>query len=300
MMETTASESVGTGLTVRRLLCRARSVLAGAGIETAALEATWLLEKVLQTSQSKLLLHQDRVLTRSEWADAELLVSRRAAREPLQYILGSQEFCGLEFDVNRAVLIPRPETELLVEEAKQVLAGRESPRVADIGTGSGCLAVSLASVVPDAVVYAVDCSSAALAVAQKNIVRHSVQNKVTPVLGDLCSPLGPMGLVGRIDVIVSNPPYISETEWDDLQPEVRDFEPRGALLAGTTGTEVHRRLLEQSWRYLSFGGWLFMEAGMGQSETICRLVRETGRYARPAVRRDAAGIGRVIRAQSLS
>jgi release factor glutamine methyltransferase len=205
-MDTIAADEVRTGVTVARQLARSRSALARAGIETAAAEASWLLETALQTTALKLALDRDRVLTRLELAGIERLVARRAAREPLQYILGSQEFCGLDFEVSPAVLIPRPETELLVEEARQVLTGRNMATIVDLGTGSGCLAITLASVVPGATVYAVDSSISALVVAERNIDRHSVQGKVTCVLGDLCTPLRSIGLAGRADVIVSNPP----------------------------------------------------------------------------------------------
>ena len=298
-MDTAISVESFTGLTIAQALARSRRVLARAGIENAAREVAWLLEKALQTTRLRLTLESDRRLIESECAKIETLIARRAAREPLQYILGSQEFCGLDFEVSPAVLIPRPETELLVEEAKQALIGKCQATVVDVGTGSGCLAVTLASVVPHTRVYALDCSASALAVAEKNAARHSLRGKVACIRGDLCEPLEFRGLVGQVDVIVSNPPYITEGEWVSLQPEVRDFEPRVALLAGTVGIEVHRRLLDQAWRYLIPGGWLFMEMGMGQSRAVCQFAMETGRYVHPTIRRDAAGIDRIVRVQSL-
>ena len=286
-------------MTVAQLVAKSCEVLARAGIETAAQEATWLLERALHTTGLKLTIERNRVVRSSELAEAETLIARRALREPLQYILGSQEFCGLDFEVSSAVLIPRPETELLVEEARQALVGRDRPIIVDIGTGSGCLAVTLGALIPGARIYAVDCSESALAVAEKNVARHSVERTVTCVLGDLCSPLEFLGLVGQVDVIVSNPPYIAEAEWPTLQPEVRDFEPRGALVAGAAGIEVHGRLLDQAWRVLVPGGSLLMEVGKGQSDTVCRVAVQTGHYAQPTVRRDAAGIDRIVRIQRL-
>jgi release factor glutamine methyltransferase len=288
-----------TCMTVGDLLNWSRRTLALAGIDTAALEATWLLEKALQTTGLKLHTERSRVLTEPECVEAEMLIARRATREPLQYILGSQEFCGLGFEVSSAVLIPRPETELLVEESCQALIGKDAAIIADVGTGSGCLAVTLAARFPSASVYAVDCSSIALAVAERNIVRHSVEGSVTWLPGDCCSPLEHIGLAGRVDVIVSNPPYIAEQEWHALQPEVRDFEPRGALVAGPTGIEMHCRLIDQAWRVLAPGGWLFMEVGKGQSHAVCRFAVQSGRYAGPTVRMDSAGIDRIVRLQSL-
>jgi release factor glutamine methyltransferase len=298
-MDVVTSTKPLTRPTVAEVLARSRQRLACAGIENDSHEAAWLLEEALRTTRLRLTLEGGRRLTESECAEVEALIGRRAGREPLQYILRSQEFCGLDFDVSPAVLIPRPETELLVEEAKQVLIGKSSATVVDVGTGSGCLAVTLASVMPDMRVYAVDCSASALAVAENNAARHSLCARIACALGDLCEPLEFMGLAGQIDVIVSNPPYITEAEWLSLQPEVRDFEPRVALVGGTDGIEVHRRLLDQAWRYLKPGGWLFMEMGRGQSQAVRQLAIATGRYAQSTVRRDAAGIDRIIRIQSL-
>jgi release factor glutamine methyltransferase len=294
-----AEPRVHAPMTVAQLLDQSRRALACAGVEAAAREATWLLEKALQTTGLKLAIERNRSLTPFEWAEAEALIARRVAREPLQYILGSQEFCALDFEVTPAVLIPRPESELLVEETRQALVGKDQPIIVDIGTGSGCLAVTLASLVASATVYAVDCSPAALALAHRNIVRHSVQGQVRCVLGDLCSPLTSLGLAGHVDVILSNPPYVTEAEWPSLQPEVRDFEPRGALVAGPAGTEMHCRLLEEAWRFLVPGGWLLMEVGHGQSDAVCRLATRVGHYTEPTVRQDAAGIERMVGVQSL-
>jgi release factor glutamine methyltransferase len=295
----TVESRANVGMTVWDLLYQSRRALTLSGIETAALEATWLLEKALQTTGLKLAIERNRMLTQPECLEAETLIARRAAREPLQYILGSQEFCGLDFEISAAVLIPRPETELLVEEVKHASMGRNRATIVDIGTGSGCLAVTLGTLLPSASIYAVDSSKSALAVAEKNVVRHSVEGNVICVSGDLCSPLESFGLAGQVDVIVSNPPYIAEAEWLTLQPEVRDFEPRSALVAGPTGIELHCRLVEQAWKFLTPGGWLFMELGKGQSNAVRRLAARSGRYAEPTVRRDAAGIERIVRLQSL-
>jgi release factor glutamine methyltransferase len=298
-MATVAAGDTWTGMTVAQLMAKSLDVLVRAGIETAAQEATWLLERALHTTGLKLTIERNRVLCSSECVEAEKLIARRASREPLQYILGSQEFCGLDFEVSPAVLIPRPETEFLVEEAKEAVAGKVRTTIVDIGTGSGCLAVTLGTLMRSARIYAVDCSESALAVAEKNVARHSIEGNVICVLGDLCSPLESFGLAGRVDVIVSNPPYIAEAEWLSLQPEVRDFEPRGALVAGTAGIEVHCRLLDQAWKTLVPGGWLLMEVGKGQSDAVCRLAARIGHYEKPIVRRDAAGIDRIVRIQAL-
>lgn len=297
-METVAIETLPQGITVAQVLKQSRQVLASAGIDTAAQEVLWLLEYALHTTPIKLHTDGQRRLTPSECAEIQRLVARRAAREPLQYILGTQEFCGLEIAVSPEVLIPRPETELVVEETLLCVALHRPSVIVDVGTGSGCIAVAVASVLPQASIYAIDASGSALAVARRNLERHHPGRDVTCLAGDLCQPLEAIGLSSAVDVIVSNPPYVSERAWQGLQPEVRDHEPRTALVGGVTGTEVHDRLLAQAWRFLAPGGWLIMEVGMGQAEAVCQSALESGRYAEPTVRKDAAGIDRIVRVRS--
>jgi len=273
-----------------------------AGIEQAGLETGWLLEHALRMTPLELRLNDSqRVVEGEGLRRAEALLARRATREPLQYLLGTQEFCGLEFEVNPSVLIPRPETEGLVEAAvrcagMQPAPGRR-PIVADVGTGSGCIVVSLARRLPLAVLYATDRSAEALCVARRNAERHGVAGQVTFLEGDLVDPLRARGLAGQVDVVVSNPPYIAEREWDALQPEVRLFEPRMALAGGEDGLAVYRRLVQEAADLLNAAGWLIMEVGQGQAESVRALMAETGRYGAVDVRLDQAGIARVLCAQ---
>jgi release factor glutamine methyltransferase len=222
------------------------------------------------------------------------LVERRVGREPLQYILGTQEFCGLEFDVNPAVLIPRPETELLVEYVAQRIPAERQATIVDACTGSGCIAVAIARLRPRARVIATDLSSPSLAVARQNATRYEVCERITWLEGDLLRPLAEQEMEGRIDVIVSNPPYIAEADWATLQPEVRLFEPRGALVAGPQGTELHERLLQEASRYLSPGGALIMEIGAGQACAMRRIVDQIPGYRFHRLVYDAAGLERVV------
>ncbi len=272
-----------------------------AGIEQAGLETGWLLEHALRMTSLDLRVNDSQRVEGEGLRRAEALLARRAKREPLQYLLGTQEFCGLEFEVDSSVLIPRPDTEGLVEAAvrcagMQPVAGRR-PVVADIGTGSGCIAVSLARRLPLAVLYATDRSAEALRVARRNAERHGVAGQMTFEEGDLLKPLDAHGLAGRVDVVVSNPPYIAEREWEALQPEVRLFEPRMALAGGEDGLAVYRRLVQEAGNFLSAAGWLIMEVGQGQAKPVCALLAATGRYGAVDVRPDQAGIDRVVCAQ---
>jgi len=280
--------------TVGSLVRDIRARLAAAGIESGQQEAVWLIEFVLGCSGVAQVIDRDRPLSRSEVARVQTLVARRAAREPLQYILGTQEFCGIEVAVTPAVLIPRPETELLVEEVLRRISPAQQATLVDVCTGSGCIAVAVARLRFRTRVIAIDISHASLEVARQNALRHAVDDRTTWLEGDMLLPLEEMKLDGCIDVMVANPPYIAEADWIDLQPEVRDFEPRHALVAGSRGTECHERILQEARRYLSPGGALIVEIGAGQGEAVCQLVETIGGYGPVRLLRDAADIERVL------
>jgi release factor glutamine methyltransferase len=281
-------------MTLNEVVAEARQMLEQAGIDSAKQEAFWILEHVLDLPAHHVVGNGARLLSPAELATARGLVKRRAAHEPLQYILGTQEFCGLDFDVNPAVLIPRLETELLVQHVTQRIPDERPATIVDVCTGSGCVAVTLARMRPHARVIAADLSHASLAVAKQNAIRHRAGERITWLEGDLLGPLTGMELEGRIDVIVSNPPYIAEGEWATLQPEVRLFEPRGALVAGSRGTEFHERLLQEAGRYLVSGGALIMEIGVGQARAIRRIVGQIPCYRFQQLVCDAAGLERVV------
>jgi release factor glutamine methyltransferase len=280
--------------TLSGVIAEARGMLEQAGIDSAGQETFWILEHVLGLPAHHVVADRDRLLSHAELLAAKGLVERRVSREPLQYILGTQEFCGLEFNVNPAVLIPRPETELLVEYvAQRIPVGRQAT-IVDACTGSGCIAVAIAQQRPRAQVIATDLSNSSLDVARLNATRHAVSERITWLEGDLLGPLANRELKGGIDVIVSNPPYISEADWATLQPEVRLFEPRGALVAGPRGTELQERLLQEAGQYLSVGGALIMEIGSGQAHTVRRIVDEIPGYRFHRLVYDAAGLERVV------
>lgn len=280
--------------TIGMLITWAQHALATSGSTNAPQEALWLLAYALGRSHHELISQRDHALSGEELVRAESVVSRRMAHEPLQYILGTQEFCGLEFHVNPAVLIPRPETELLVQAVVREGGFAEGAVLVEVGTGSGCVAVTLATILSGVRIFALDCSGDALTVARSNGERHGVSDNITWKEGDLLSALGDSNLVGAVDAVVSNPPYIAEAAWGDLQPEVRDFEPRVALVAGKNGTEFHERLLNDARPFLVPGGLLVMELGQGQAAVVRQAAERAGGYRGLQTVRDEAGIERVM------
>lgn len=286
-----AASSVGT---IRSLLVEAQGSLRAAGIEQPGLEAAWLLEYVLQLPPLMQRVNAERQVSDVDYARVQALVARRANREPLQYVLGTQEFCGREFRVTSSVLIPRPESVLLVQETIRRCGQNPTAIVVDVGTGSGCLAVSVASALPEVRVLAIDVSAEALTVARANMEQHGLGTRIECVQGDLLAPLAERELVGQVGVVLSNPPYIAELDLAMLQPEVRCFEPRMALAGGPDGMDVHRRLIQQAPTYLKAGGMLLMEVGLGQAATVCREAENSGWFRIDGVLRDEGGIDRVV------
>jgi len=294
-MEAVVPTPQSTGqATLGELIAEVRELLEQAGIDSAGQEAFWIVEHVFCLPAHRVVADRDRLLSHVELSAARELVGRRVNREPLQYILGTQEFCGLEFDVNPAVLIPRPETELLVEYVAQRIPVERQATIVDVCTGSGCIAVAIARLRPRTRVIATDLSNASLDVARHNAARHAVGEHITWLEGDLLGPLEGQKLEGRVDVIVSNPPYIAVADWATLQPEVRLFEPRGALVAGPQGTELHERLLREAGQYLSPSGVLIMEIGAGQARAMRRTVDQMSGYRFHQLVYDAAGLERVV------
>lgn len=252
----------------------AASVLQGAGVPEARREAASLLAHALGRDRAFLITHDDDALSLDDATLYRSLIARRAGGEPAQYITGRQEFYGLDFEVNRDVLIPRPETELLVETALELLRDARAPLVCDVGTGSGCVAVALLRARADALAFGLDISSAALEVAARNAARHGVAGRLTLLASDCFGALDADENLGetRFDVIVSNPPYIAEQDFDGLQREVREHEPRVALTPGGDGLGVVRRLVTDSPRRLKPGSRLIFEIGFDQHECVAHLV----------------------------
>lgn len=259
----------------RKLLERGAQELAGAGVDRSRWEAEVLLRQAMGCSRETLLADLGEPVDPEAAGYFFQLVERRRGRVPLQYLLGAQEFWGLTFQVTPAVFIPRPETEGLVEETIRRVGDREA-RIADVGCGSGCVAISIAHSLPKSHVYAIDISAAALAVARDNATRNRVGSRVDFLAGDLLEPLLNQSPQPKLDVVVSNPPYIPEVELPGLQPEIREFEPRVALTAGPDGLAIVRRLLPQAEKLLTPGGLLMLEVGMGMDRKVKELLGETG------------------------
>jgi release factor glutamine methyltransferase len=270
-----------------------RLALREAGIDEAPLEAEVLVRHVTGIDRAALYANPDRTITDAESQRLAALLARRLQREPLPYIMGHWEFYGLDYIVNKSVLIPRPETETLVEEALitalPMAQENQHITIVDVGTGSGCVAISLAKRLPHASVVATDVSADALAVARQNVEQHNAQSQVQLVECDLLS-----GVEGPIDIIVSNPPYIPDGDISTLQPEVADYEPQVALVGGTDGLAIIRRLLEQASKVLSPNGAVMLEFNPPQSEALLSIARSIWPDAEPRVVKDLAGLDRVL------
>lgn len=268
-----------------------------AGVDSPRLDAEVLLCRVLGVERAGLYLDPDWALTEKARRELQNLLSRRAGREPLAYITGRKEFWSLDFFVTPDVLIPRPETELLVELAVELSTqrGGAAPlKILDLCTGSGVIAVSLAKELPQTRIVALDISPAAIEIARLNGRLHGVEGRVEFFCGDLFAPLAER--LERFDIVVANPPYIRSGDLPDLEPEVREWEPVGALDGGADGLCYYRRIVAAVGAYLKTGGSVLLELGDGMGEAVRRMFADVGGYARVRVRRDYGGKDRVIRA----
>ncbi len=281
---------------VRRALKEGMASLRRSGVASPSLAAELLLMHVLGCDRAWLYAHPEAPVTSDTIARYFDLIARRIAGAPTQYLTGRQEFWGLEMEVTPDVLIPRPESEHLVEVALERLGQLRSHKplsIVDVGTGSGCLAVVLARELPAARVYATDISAAALAVAHRNAERHSVAGRISLVQANLLEPFAP----AQLDLIVSNPPYVAREGAEQLPREVREHEPAEALFAGPEGLEIYRPLVSQAARALVRGGLLVVELGYGAAPEAFSLLETAGAWSDIAVTDDLAGIPRVLAAE---
>ncbi|MBN2569352.1 MAG: peptide chain release factor N(5)-glutamine methyltransferase [Deltaproteobacteria bacterium] len=279
-------------MNINSILTRAEALLRGKGFSTPRLDAEVLLAACLKCDRLSLYTRRIDSITDERAEEFDGWITRRSKGEPVAYIVGEKEFWSLDFYVNKNALIPRPDTEVLVEEVIRIseeYAEKDNIKVLDVGTGSGSIGVAIASEYPNMTVVAIDSSLEAVSLARRNALRHNLLDRIFFVCASLLKPI-----LGKFDIVVSNPPYISESEYDTLPPEVRNFEPRGALVAGPDGTEFHRDLVTGAQEILNRGGWLVMEVGTGQSKTIENMLREEGAYNQISSRRDYAGIERVV------
>jgi release factor glutamine methyltransferase len=283
---------------VRAALREGIARLRAAGVPSDALAAELLLMHALGRDRTWLYSYPETLLEPPAAEKYFALIARRAAGEPTQYLTGKQEFWGLEFEVNPAVLIPRPETEHVIEVALERLWARgiDAPlRVADVGTGSGCIAVALALELPRAEMFATDISAAALEVARRNAARHGVADRIHFIDCDLLSGVERSGT--QLDLIVGNPPYVARDDAGQLQREVRDHEPDAALFGGPTGVEIYSRLIEQAGSLLRRGGILVLELGYNSAAHVQGLLPEKVGWTNVKITNDLAGIPRVIAAE---
>lgn len=281
-------------MTVLEVIQRSAEFLTKKGVESPRLQVELLLAHVLHLPRMGLYLNFERALTPKELDELRELVRRRGQREPLQQIIGSTSFCGLELSVNKNVLVPRPETELLAELGWQFLNSLSNstpqPLALDFGTGSGCLAITIAVKSPAAHVLAVDVSTDALELARQNAARHQVESRIQFFVGDGFAALPPET---RFDLIVANPPYIPSKEIDTLEPEVRDHDPRMALDGGADGLDFYRRLAREAGTFLNPGGRIMLEFGDGQ-ETAIQNLFEQQKWIVEAVKADYSGRPRIL------
>jgi len=276
------------------------NLLAQAGVSNANNEAMWLLESGLGISRLAVYMHPETPVGSEAWRVTQEKFLRRATHEPLQYILGTQEFRGLTLSVGAEVFIPRPETEMLVDEVVAQYSQGGTGLLADIGTGSGCIAIASAAEIPGVHIYAIDREPMALAMARRNAGQHLVQDRITFIEGNWVEPLYAKGLEACFGCIVSNPPYIPSKDLAALPRTVRDFEPAVALDGGPEGLDFYTRLLRDAPGLLQPGGKLVMEMGAGQAERVCQEAEHQGHFKLGRIREDAAGIARVVCLEKLS
>jgi release factor glutamine methyltransferase len=285
----------GQPATIGEAWIAGREHLEACGVPEAAITAEVLLRHALNLTRTQLYVAWGRSVTSDAWARYQALLDERATGRPLAYIVGGREFMGLGFLVDERVLIPRPETEILVETALGALRDTPEPLVADVGTGSGAIAVSVAVARPDARVLATDLVPEALEVARANAARHGVADRVRFLQGDLLEPLAVAG--ARPHLIACNPPYVAPENAAGLPREIRDFEPRIAVVAPGFGESVHARLVVDAPAVLQAGGWLVMEVAAGQAPRVIELLQRAGAFDAPVVRRDGLGWDRVVAAR---
>jgi release factor glutamine methyltransferase len=281
-------------ISLQELLRTATHVLTDAGIPDGRREAETLIAHFLTCTRLDLYRADPVSLDPDQQEAFKELIDRRALREPLQYILGMQEFWGLEFRVTTDTLIPRPETELLIEAVLEQLGRPARPiTLVDLCTGTGCLAITLGRLYPAAQIVATDRSPAALDVARSNALRHGMTERIKFLEGDLLEPLASMGLHERTDAMTANPPYVPAEELDRLQPEVRFHEPRLALNGGCDGLDYYRRILPGALEFVRPGGRLFLEVGIRQATPVHVMAEQNG-WRIDQIKKDLAGVDRVI------
>lgn len=280
--------------TIKELLTKSAFILEQAGCSSPRLDAELLLSHLLKKDRTYFVMYPEKEIEDSIAANYFELIEQRKSRKPVQYILGHQEFMKLDFIVDENVLIPRPDTEILVEEALKIIGSplNSIKHVLDIGCGSGSIAISIAHYAPQVLVHASDISDTALCVAKKNSEKHGVSNRIRFFHGDLFCPV-----CGKYEMIVSNPPYIKRDEIETLQKEISVFEPKAALDGGSDGLDFYRRIIEKAPFHINQAGYILLEIGCDQAEDVACLMENSANYSEISIIKDLSGLNRVIRAE---
>lgn len=278
--------------TIEQLLIEGKNILKGNNISTWSLDAQVLLMYITKLTKVKLFSHNKDILSQQSCTRYIELIHKRAEGFPLQYIIGTQEFMSLDFKVNTYTLIPRSDTEVLVETILGLSKENTIKYIMDIGTGSGCIPISLLYYNNSIRAVAVDISEGALEVARENAVKHGVLDKIEFVNSDLFGNI-PDTFVGKLDAIVSNPPYIPKDIIPTLMTEVREYEPMSALVGGVDGLDFYRKITSQGHKYIRQGGYLFYEIGHDQAEAVINIMKQYN-FENIRVIKDLAGLDRVV------
>lgn len=290
-----------TNWTIQKLLNWVTEYLTGKGVDSPRLSAELLLCHAVGLTRIELYTQFDKPVPQRQLDTLHDLVKRAGLHEPVAYLTGRAEFYSVEMDITADCLIPRPETELLVQRAIEFLRTREGVQfVCDLCTGSGCIAVAICKNFPDARVIATDISAGTLEVAARNVEKHELHERIELLQGDLFEPLVEQLDVTEFDLIVCNPPYVSSAEYETLAKNVRDYEPKSALLAGADGLDVYRRLIEKVDQFLKPGSALMLEIGYAQGPAVRELLEQAGAFAEIKIEKDPHDNDRVVTAMKIS
>jgi release factor glutamine methyltransferase len=287
--------------TIQKLLNWVSNYLSEKGVDSPRFSAELLLSHVLAMKRIELYTRFDRPVSKDKLDRLHNLVKRAGQHEPIAYLTGKTEFYSLELNITPACMIPRPETELLVQKAIEFLRMRTGTQlVCDLCTGCGCIAVAIAKNVPDAQIFATDISDAALDVAAENLEKYQLQEQITLLRGDLFDAFVPQLDVSRFDLIVCNPPYVKSAEFEALEKNIKDYEPRSALLAGNSGLDIYRRIVEKVDQFLKLDAALMLEIGYTQGQAVKELLERTCVFTKIKIEKDNHDKDRVVTATSES
>ncbi len=287
--------------TIQKLLNWVTEYLTDKGVDSPRLSAELLLSHVMGLKRIELYTQFDKSVAGQQLDQLHALVKRAGHHEPVAYLVGKTEFYSLELNVSSDCMIPRPETELLVQRAIEFLRARTGVQyVCDLCTGSGCIAVAIAKNFPDVRIIATDICDDALSIAAGNVEKHQLTERIKLLCGDLFKPIIQQLDVEQFDLIVCNPPYVSSTEYEKLKKNVKDYEPKKALFAGDNGLDVYRRIIKEADRFLKSDAALMLEIGFSQGSAIKELLEQTGAFNEIRIEKDFYKNDRIISAKNIS